>query len=74
MGIFRFQPSRAQVLALDGIVDFLAVDRDFRGGINAKAHFIAADIDNGDNNVVANDDAFVALSRQNKHRELLPSI
>src|SRR5204863_1263718 len=35
-------------------------------------HFVAANIDDGDNDVVANHDAFVTVSRQNQHRWLLP--
>src|SRR6185437_2757227 len=74
MRILGIQPRAAQVFALDGFVHLLTVHGYFRGRVNAQSHFIAADIDNRDNNVVADNDAFVALSRQDEHRGLLPSI
>src|SRR4051812_2875989 len=60
------------ILALNGFVNFLAMNRDVGGGFNPQPNLVAADIHNGDNNVVANDDAFVTMSRQNQHFRLLP--
>jgi hypothetical protein len=74
MRILGFQPRAAQILALNGLVHLLSVHGYFRGRVNAQSHFIAADIDNRDNNVVADNDAFVALSRQDEHRGVVPSI
>jgi len=48
--------------ALDGVVDFLAMDGYFLGGINTQADFVAADIDNRNDDVIANNDALIALS------------
>ena len=62
---------RLLVLALNGFIDLLAVDGNFRRGIDAQANFVAANIHDGDNNIVADHDAFIAVSRQNQHRWLL---
>jgi hypothetical protein len=43
------------------------VDRDFGGCLNPQADFITSHVDNGDDDIVANDDAFVTLSREDKH-------
>jgi len=72
--VFRFEPAGAKVLALDRFVDFLAVDRDLRRRIDAEADLVAANVDDGDNDVITDNDAFVALSRQYKHRRLLPKL
>src|SRR5262245_41370854 len=47
--------------------------RNLGWGINSQPHLVAADIDDRDDNVVANNDAFVSLSGQDEHRGLLPS-
>src|SRR5262245_7321016 len=47
--------------------------RDLGWGIDPQPHLVAADIDDRDDNVVANNDAFVSLSGENEHRGLLPS-
>jgi hypothetical protein len=41
------------------------VDRQFLWGSDAKANFIAPDIDHSDFDVVTNDNGFISLSRQN---------
>jgi hypothetical protein len=73
LGIAGVHPRGSQILSLDGFVNLLAMDRNFRGSINSQPDFVATDIDDRNDNVVANHDAFVALSRQNEHRGLLPS-
>src|SRR5262245_8767566 len=70
--VFRPQLAGLPVFALDGFVDFLAVDRNVGGGVDAQPHFVAADIDNGYDDVVADHDAFVTVSRQDQHGGLLP--
>src|SRR5581483_10003477 len=70
-GILGLDSARPQVFPLNRVVNFLPVYRNFDGCVDAKTHLVAADIHHGDDNVVADHDAFVALSRQNKHRPLL---
>src|SRR4051812_17247760 len=47
------------ILALDGLVDFLAMDGNVVGAFDAEANLVAANVHNGDDNVIANDEAFV---------------
>jgi hypothetical protein len=46
----------------------LAVDGDFRRGIDAQTNLVSTDINDRDNNVIANHDAFIALSGEYEHR------
>jgi len=55
---------RLLVLALNGVVDFLAMDRDVLWRVDSQANFIAADIDNRDHHIVTDHDALIAMSRQ----------
>jgi hypothetical protein len=45
---------------------------DLGWGIYPQAHLVATDIDDRDDNVLANNDAFITLPGQNEHRWLLP--
>jgi len=56
------QRGGALVLAPNGVVDFFAVDRDFRWRRNPKADLVASDVNDGDFDLVADHDGFVALS------------
>jgi hypothetical protein len=53
---------RLLVLALNGLVDLAPVNRDLARRIDSKAYLVAAHIYDGHNDIVAYDDALVALS------------
>jgi hypothetical protein len=65
--IFRAKLGRLLVLAADRFIDFPTMDGDVLRGFDAELHFVAADVDDGDHHVVADDDALVASSGKNKH-------
>src|SRR5262245_31008724 len=48
------------------------MNRNVARGIDAQPHFVAANIDDRNDDVVADHDALVTVSRQNQHRWLLP--
>jgi len=50
-------------IALDRIVDLLPMYRDLLWGLNAQPHFITSNIDDGDDHVVADHNALIALPR-----------
>ena len=56
------------IFALDRVKDFLAMDRDLLGCIDTQSHLVATDINDRDLDIVRDNDALVALSRQNKPR------
>src|SRR5687767_14461429 len=58
---------RGAVLAPDGVVHFLAMDGDGLGGVDPQTHLVAADVDHGDLDVVADHDRLVALTGQHQH-------
>ena len=62
------------VFGLDRIKDFLAVDLDVPGGVNAKTHLIAPYFYDGDGDLIANHDFFVELSGKYKHPQPLSPI
>ena len=66
-GVLGVQACRLPVLALNGLVHLLAVHGDFDGGRDPLSDLIAPDIHHGDDDVVTNDDAFVAVSGQDQH-------
>jgi hypothetical protein len=47
------------LLALDGVVDLFAVDRNVGGGFDAEADFVAPDAHDGNLDVVADEDGFI---------------
>jgi hypothetical protein len=49
--------------AAHSIEHFLAMNGHFRGSINSQPYFIAANFDHRNDDVIANDNPFVALSR-----------
>lgn len=65
--VFRVQASGAEIFPLDRLVHLLPVDGDFGRSIDSETNFVAADIDDRDDDVVTDDDALVTLSRQHKH-------
>jgi hypothetical protein len=67
MQIRRLHPSRIAVGLMNLIVDFLAMNGDVARRLNPQAHFISADVDHGDVDVISDDDRFVSLTGQNQH-------
>jgi hypothetical protein len=61
-GSIRVQLGSLTILSLDCFVYFLAVNWDLDGCIDSQSHLIATDIDHRDHNVIADDDAFIAMS------------
>src|SRR5688500_10635016 len=63
---------RGGVLASDGVARLLRLDPDLLGGGDPQTHLVAADVYQGDLDVVPDHDRLIALSRQHQHRRLLP--
>ena len=59
--------ARLSILALNGLVHLLAVYGDLDGGRDPQSNLIAPDIHHGDDDVIADDDTFVAVSGQDQH-------
>jgi hypothetical protein len=53
------------VVAADGLVDLVAVHGDGLGREHAQSHFVAANVDDRDDDVVADPDAFVPVAAEN---------
>jgi hypothetical protein len=71
--ILGIQSARLSILALDGFVHLLAVYGDLDWGRDTQSNLIAPNIHHGDDDVIAYDDTFVAVSGQDQHRSrLLP--
>jgi hypothetical protein len=70
-GVLRRELGRATIFALDGVVHFLSVYGNILRRIDAQTDFVPANVDDRDNDIVPDHDAFVAVSRQNEHRLLL---
>ncbi len=62
------------ILAHDRVVDFLPVNRHIFWGLDTEAHLVTANINDGDNDVVVEDDGLIDLPRQNEHVTLLVEI
>lgn len=58
----RLIRSASLPFSLNRFVDFLPVDGDIGGSINAQPHFIPTDVHDRDHDVVADDNAFVSMS------------
>jgi hypothetical protein len=58
----------ALILALNGLVDLSAVNRDVLRGIDTESNLVSTNVDDGHNNVVSDHDALIAMSRQDQHR------
>ena len=72
-GVLGVQSARLTVLALDRLVHLLAVYADLDRGRDPQSDLVAPDIHHGDDDVIADDDAFVAVSGQDQHLvRLLP--
>jgi hypothetical protein len=49
------------ILALNGFVYFLSMDGNLAGGLDAKPHLVAANINYRNHDILANNDAFIPL-------------
>jgi hypothetical protein len=63
----------ALVLSLNRLVDLLTVYGHLARRFDSKPDFVSSNIDDRHDDVVADDDALVALSGKHKHRWLLPA-
>src|SRR5262249_42488299 len=71
--VFGLQSTRLAVFALNGLVPLLPVHRDLDGGRDPQSNLITPNIHHGDDDIIADDDTFVAVSGQDQHRfRLLP--
>src|SRR4051794_17046640 len=70
--VFWFDLCGFAVFAPDGVVNFFAMDADRFGGGDTESHFIPADIDDCDFNIVADNNRLVLLTGQHQHCWLLP--
>jgi len=61
-GVLGFQSARLTILALNGLVHLLAVYGDLDGGRDPQSDLIAPDVHHRDDDVIADDDTFVAVS------------
>ena len=52
----------ATVFALNGVVDFLSVHRNGLWRLDAEANFVTANVNDGNHDIIADHDAFVAVS------------
>jgi hypothetical protein len=72
-GVVGFQSARLAVFALNRLVHLLPVHGDLDWGRDPQPNLIAANIHDGDDDIIAYDDTFVAVSGQDQHRlRLLP--
>ena len=58
---------RRFLILLDGIVDFLTVDRNVLRSIDAEPNLVSSDFNHRDPDFVPDDDCLVRLSRQDEH-------
>jgi hypothetical protein len=72
--IVQANAGRLLIFALNRFVHLAAVDRDLTRRLDAQSHFVAPHVDDGDDDVVADDDAFVTLPGENKHGRLAVEI
>jgi hypothetical protein len=71
--VLGLQSTRLAILALDGLVHLLAVHGDLDRGRDPQSNLITPNIHHGDDDIIADDDTFVAVSGQDQHRfRLLP--
>lgn len=52
---------RSSVFTLNRLINFLAMDRDVLRSLDSQTNLVAPDIDDGDDNVIPDHDAFVAV-------------
>jgi hypothetical protein len=52
---------------LNGLIDFLTVDRDFRRGLDPQPDFVATNVDDRNHNVITNDNALIPMPGKDQH-------
>jgi hypothetical protein len=65
--ILGFHLRRGAVFTPDRFIDFFAMDRDLFRGVDSESNLIAANIDDGHLDVIADHDRLIALTRQHQH-------
>ena len=66
-GLVGLNLRRLLIFPLNRVVHFAAMDRNFARRVDAQPDPVAADVHDRDDHVVADDDAFVALSGEYQH-------
>jgi hypothetical protein len=66
-GLIRLDLRGLLVFPLNRVVDFASVDRYLARSVDAEPHAVSANVDDRHDHIVANHDAFVALSGENQH-------
>ncbi len=69
-GFVESNLGRLLILALDCVVHLAAVHRHLARGFDSQTNFVAAHVDDGHDDVIANDNALVTLPRKHKHGPL----
>lgn len=54
-------------MPLNRVVHLAAMHRHVARSFNAESHFVAANLNNSDDNVVADDDSFILAAGKHKH-------
>jgi hypothetical protein len=65
--VVGLQAACLAILALNCVVHLLSVHGDLDWGRDPQSNLIAANINYGDDNVIADDDTFIAVTRQDQH-------
>jgi hypothetical protein len=65
--VVGLQSARLAIFTLNGLVHLLAVHRDFNRGRDPQSNLIATYVDHGDDDVISDDDTFIAVTRQDQH-------
>src|SRR5438128_583323 len=60
--VIRLHVGRGAVLALDGLVHFLAMNGDLRRSIDPQSYLVSANIDHRDLDIIADHDRLISLS------------
>jgi hypothetical protein len=66
-GVVQLNFRGLAILALNGLVHLAAMNRHFARRLNPEPNLIATYVDDGYDDIVADDDTFVALSREDEH-------
>jgi hypothetical protein len=61
-GVIQLDLGGLLILALNGLVHLAAVNRDFARRLDPEPNLVATHVDDGYDDIVADDDTFVALS------------
>ena len=66
-GVIKLNLRGLAILALNGLVYLAAMNRYFARRLNPESNLVAAYVDDGYDDIVADDDTFVALSGEDEH-------